>query len=58
MDGKDLSADDLPLGATFETPLHPSLPANQKAGVELDNAGRVKSGKVNKLREAQILCFH
>ena len=47
MDGKDLSADDLPLGATFETPLHPSLPANQKAGVELDNAGRVKSGKVN-----------
>ena len=52
------TSDDLPLGATFETPgLKPSSPApsqvsNSQTGemmnVELDNAGRVKSGKVRK----------
>ena len=51
------NSDDLPLGATFETPgLKPSSPAPSQAStntgemmnVELDNAGRVKSGKVRK----------
>ena len=50
------SNDDLPLGATFETPgLKPNSPApsvvsnkSEMINVELDNAGRVKSGKVRK----------
>ena len=46
--------DDLPLGATFETPgLKPSSPSpslcsSAEVNIELDNAGRVKSGKVRK----------
>lgn len=47
--------DDLPLGATFETPgLKPNSPSPSlsssmnEVNVELDNAGRVKSGKVRK----------
>ena len=67
-DTAESAADDLPLGATFETPglKPPSSPApsaasnltagagagGEKGGdlmnVELDNAGRVKSGKVRK----------
>jgi len=50
------STDDLPLGATFETPgLKPNSPspslassATETVNIELDNAGRVKSGKVRK----------
>jgi hypothetical protein len=48
---KDCSSDDLPLGATFETPglkagsISPSSNA-EEVNIELDNAGRVKSGKV------------
>ena len=51
------NGDDLPLGATFETPgLKPASPAPSQSSnntgemmnVELDNAGRVKSGKVRK----------
>ena len=46
--------DDLPLGATFETPglkpgsPSPSLASSAEVNIELDNAGRVKSGKVRK----------
>jgi len=46
--------DDLPLGATFETPglkpssPSPSLASSGEVNIELDNAGRVKSGKVRK----------
>ena len=50
------SSDDLPLGATFETTaaglkaaagsLSPSSNAEDGVNIELDNAGRVKSGKV------------
>ena len=49
--------DDLPLGATFETPgLKPNSPSPsmtssatvETVNIELDNAGRVKSGKVRK----------
>ncbi len=49
-------SDDLPLGATFETTaaglkaaagsLSPSSNAEDGVNIELDNAGRVKSGKV------------
>jgi len=51
------NSDDLPLGATFETPgLKPNSPSpslvstatTETVNVELDNAGRVKSGKVRK----------
>ena len=51
------NSDDLPLGATFETAgLKPASPAPSQSSnntgemmnVELDNAGRVKSGKVRK----------
>ena len=51
------NTDDLPLGATFETAgLKPASPApslssnntGEMINVELDNAGRVKSGKVRK----------
>ena len=53
LDARD-ERDDLPLGATFETPgLKPSSPSPSMASsaevnIELDNAGRVKSGKVRK----------
>jgi hypothetical protein len=50
------NSDDLPLGATFETTaaglkaaagsLSPSSNAEDGVNIELDNAGRVKSGKV------------
>ena len=51
---KESSTDDLPLGATFETPgvgslgsLSPSSNNEEPVNnIELDNAGRVKSGKV------------
>jgi hypothetical protein len=52
--------DDLPLGATFETTaaglkaaagsLSPSSNAEDSVNIELDNAGRVKSGKVRQGR--------
>jgi hypothetical protein len=54
-------SDDLPLGATFETTaglkatagsLSPSSNAEDGVNIELDNAGRVKSGKV---RQGEIL---
>ncbi len=53
-------SDDLPLGATFETTaaglkaaagsLSPSSNAEDGVNIELDNAGRVKSGKVRQGR--------
>jgi hypothetical protein len=54
-------SDDLPLGATFETTaglkaaagsLSPSSNAEDGVNIELDNAGRVKSGKV---RQGEIM---
>lgn len=49
--------DDLPLGATFETAglansMSPSSNNDDTVNIELDNAGRVKSGKVR-----SKLCF-